>query len=122
MHAVNQNLFYETLSKGKQKDNCAPNPTAAIEVWSNIWSKEENPNENATSLDDVDEDYRTIEAHKDVQVTLEDIQFGVMNVGNWTAAGTAHVQGSGFKRMIHLHPRSKYSSKKESNLITCLTS
>ena len=30
MHTVNQKLFYETLSKGKQKDDYVPNPTAAI--------------------------------------------------------------------------------------------
>ena len=69
----------------------------------------------------MDEDFIIIEAQEDAQVTLEHIQIGVMKMGNWTTAGPDQVQGFWFKRMTHLHPRPKYSSSKESNLVTSLT-
>ena len=42
---------------------------------------------------------------EDIQITLEDIQFGVRRMANWKAAGPDYIQGFWFERMTNLHPR-----------------
>ncbi|XP_037776982.1 uncharacterized protein LOC119573954 [Penaeus monodon] len=70
-----------------------------------IWSEEVIHNEQASWLEQVDQEFSAIEVQEDINITMEDIRTGVSKMANWKAAGPDLVQGYWFKKLPGLHPR-----------------
>ncbi|XP_047501186.1 uncharacterized protein LOC125047119 [Penaeus chinensis] len=102
---TNQKLFYETLDGKKREGKEQPDPIEATTFWRKIWSEEVINNEQATWLEQVEQEFSSIEVQEDINITMEDIRTGVSKMANWKAAGPDLVQGYWFKKLPGLHPR-----------------
>ena len=101
----NQKLFYEALDGKKREETEQPDPIEATTFWRKIWSEEVSHNERACWLEEVDQEFSTIEVQEDINITTEDITTGVSKMANWKAAGPHLVQSYWFKRLPGLHAR-----------------
>ena len=101
----NQKLFYEALDGKKREGAEQPDPIEATTFWRKIWSEEVSHNERASWLEEVEQEFSTIEVQEDINITIEDIRTGVSKMANWKAAGPDLVQGYWFKKLSVLHAR-----------------
>ena len=82
----NQKLFYEALDGKKREGAEQPDPIEATTFWRKIWSEEVSHNERASWLEEVEQEFSTIEVQEDINITIEDIRTGVSKMANWKAA------------------------------------
>lgn len=102
---TNQKLFYETLDGKNRGGKEQLDPIEATTFWRKIWSEEVIHNEQASWLEQVEQEFSAIEVQEDINITMEDIRTGVSKMANWKAAGPDLVQGYWFKKLPGLHPR-----------------
>ena len=102
---TNQKRFYETLDGERKKEAEQPDPVEATTFWRKIWSEEANHNEQASWLEEVEQEFSTTDMQEDINITLEDVRNGIRKMANWKAAGPDLVQGFWFKNLPGLHPR-----------------
>ena len=57
----NQKLFYEALDGKKREGAEQPDPIEATTFWRKIWSEEVSHNERASWLEEVEQEFSTIE-------------------------------------------------------------
>ena len=62
-------------------------------------------NERASWLEEVEQEFSTIEVQEDINITIEDIRTGVSKIANWKADGPDLVQGYWFKKLPGSHVR-----------------
>ena len=82
-----------------------PDPTEVTTFWRKIWSEEVSHNEQASWLEEVEQEFSSIKVQEDINITVEDIRTVVSKMANWKAAGPDLVQGYWFKKLSGLHPR-----------------
>ena len=102
---TNQKRFYDTLDGKKREEREQPDPIEATTFWRKIWSEEIIHNEQASWLEQVEQEFSSIDVQEDINITMEDIRTGVSKMANWKAAGPDLVQGYWFKKLPGLHPR-----------------
>ena len=102
---TNQKRFYEALDGKKREGKEQPDPTEATTFWRKIWSEEVSHNEQASWLEQIEQEFSSVEVQKDINIIIEDIRTGVSKMANWKAAGPDLVQGYWFKKLPGLHPR-----------------
>ena len=72
---------------GKKREGAEqPDPIEATTFWRKIWSEEVSHNERASWLEEVEQEFSTIEVQEDINITIEDIRTGVSKMANWKAA------------------------------------
>ena len=69
---INQKRFYETLDGKKRKGKEQPDPTAATTFWGKIWLEEVSHNEQASWLEQVEQEFNSVEVQEDINITMED--------------------------------------------------
>ena len=96
---TNQKLFHETLDGKKSEEIGLPDPTEVATFWRKIWSEGVSHNEQASWLEDVEQEFSLIEVQEDINITVEGIRTVLSNIANWKAAGPDLVQGYWFKKL-----------------------
>ena len=104
----NEKLFYEALNGKKREGAEQPDPIEATTFWRKMWSEEASHNERTSWLEEVEQEFSTIEVQEDINITIEDIKAGVSKMANWKAAGPVLVQGYWFKKLPGLHTRLQF--------------
>ena len=67
----NQKLFYEALDGKKREETEQPDPIEATTFWRKIWSEEVSHNERVSWLEEVEQEFSTIEVQEDINITIE---------------------------------------------------
>ena len=88
-----RNNFYEALDGKKREGAEQSDPIEATIFWRKIWSEEVSHNERASWLEEVEQEFSTIDVQEDINITIEDIRPGMSKMANWKAAGPDLVQG-----------------------------
>ena len=86
---------FEALDGKKREGAGQTDPIEATTFWRKIWSKEVSHIERVSWLEEVEQEFSTI----------EDIRTGVSKTANWKAAGPDYVQGYWLKKLPGLHAR-----------------
>ena len=83
--------------------NQTPNAMEATNVWSGIWSVEENHNEDASWLGKMKRRMRRGEKQIEVEISIQDVVDDIRKMINWKASGPDSVRHFWFKRFKSLH-------------------
>ena len=101
---LTRRFFYETLDKKERGEIEIPEPIEATTFWSGILSEEARHNDNASWLEQIEQEFSTTETQEDVTTTVEYIINGVNKVANWKAAGSRQ-QAAGLLILTGIHTR-----------------
>ena len=100
----NQKQFYQRIQKSEDNVGVAPESGPTREFWQEIWSVNQEHNENATWMTKV-RDKLKVEQQQDLEINADDVSKVIAKVPNWKAPGPDGIQGFWLKNFKSLHGR-----------------
>ena len=102
---IDQKRFYQSLEGKQQEQKPPPEPDAALEFWSNIWSRPHTHKEDAKWIKEAENDHKDIEKQTDMEIKVVGLKRILGRLSPWKAAGPDGVQGYWVKNFTALHTR-----------------
>lgn len=100
----NQKEFFKRLEEGhKNQREAPPNPAEMQKYWSNIWSKNEVHNKEASWIKTITEEQAGLDEMAPITITADNVSNTIRRMKNWTTPGIDHIHNYWWKTLKSTH-------------------